>query len=203
MFYFLWTCCCWHQFYQFIIHILWFGFLHLKMPCSFVSGHYMASVKMKQKSYHSKSSSLIIHWFEKFSEMSHSFAMYNASHKNISKVLYNANIMEIWRPEVYQNTCISWNLFMNVVIPSKTLLLTHLERKLANFRRITNRSLKILQNSIYSGYKEMSQKSNSYKSESKQMLDPQSRAGQKWQRIGCLTSGRAYVNKNRLYGPLY
>ena len=38
--------------------------------------------------------------------------------------------------------------------------------------------------------------------ESKQILDPQSRAGQKWQRIGCLTSGRAYVNKHRLYGPL-
>ena len=66
------------------------------MPCSFVSGHYMASVKMKQKSYHSKSSSLIIHWFEKFSEMSHSFGMYNAIRKNKSKVLHNAKIMEFF-----------------------------------------------------------------------------------------------------------
>ena len=34
------------------------------------------------------------------------------------------------------------------------------------------------------------------------MLDPLRGARLKWQRIGCLTSGRAYVNKHRLYGPL-
>ena len=38
--------------------------------------------------------------------------------------------------------------------------------------------------------------------ESKQMLDPFNRAWQKWQRVGCFSSGRAKVNKHCLYGPL-
>ena len=33
------------------------------------------------------------------------------------------------------------------------------------------------------------------------MLNPQRRAWQKWQRMGCLTSSRASVNKHILYGP--
>ena len=36
-------------------------------------------------------------------------------------------------------------------------------------------------------------------------MDPKylpSRAWQKWQCMGCLTSGRASVNKHSLYGPL-
>ena len=35
------------------------------------------------------------------------------------------------------------------------------------------------------------------------MLDPQIRGWQKWQRIGCLSSCRANVNKHRLYGSLF
>ena len=38
--------------------------------------------------------------------------------------------------------------------------------------------------------------------ESKQMLDPLGRVWQKWQGVGCLTSGRADVNKQRLFGSL-
>ena len=40
------------------------------------------------------------------------------------------------------------------------------------------------------------------KTESKQMLDPLGRARQKWQRVGCLTSGCGIVNKQCLFGPL-
>ena len=39
--------------------------------------------------------------------------------------------------------------------------------------------------------------------ESKQMLDPKSRAWKKWQRTGYLAFGRANVNKRRFSGPLY
>ena len=39
--------------------------------------------------------------------------------------------------------------------------------------------------------------------ESKQIIDPLGQALQKWQRVGCLTSGHVNVNKHRLYGPLH
>ena len=46
-------------------------------------------------------------------------------------------------------------------------------------------------------------KSANREPESKQMLDPKDRAWQKWQCIGCLTSGRTDANKQCLFRPLF
>ena len=48
----------------------------------------------------------------------------------------------------------------------------------------------LLKSIVYDGYREP---------ESKQMLDSLGQAWQKWQHVGCLTPGRASVNKHRLY----
>ena len=66
----------------------------------------------------------------------------------------------------------------------------------------TLKSLSATDNSVGSSTAAVTPVGHHREPESKQMLEPQSRAWQKWQRMGCLTFGRAKVNKCGLYGPL-